>query len=732
MNPLEYVAQGWAIFPCHSIKDGKCTCGKLDCKNVGKHPRTLHGVKDASKDPATVQRWQEIFGHEINWAVATGAVSDVVVVDVDPRHNGDESLDKWTAENGDLPDTLTTLTGGGGYHYFFRYPHDGQPLTNRPGFMPGVDFKSDGGYVILPNARHESGRQYAWRDSRAETVSMPDHLLIVVRSSTADTRKFDTTNLEKIDSGSRNDTLFRLTCRLRRQLRDDRLAVEASVRAYNTFRCEPPLPESEIVKIIDSAWKQDHTDQEIADMLADAADIRHLTDDGNAHRLIDYHGADLRYVPTWGWMRWNGHAWQGDGDDLSVQDRARLIHMDIRREATAASDPDLRDRLNKWATMSESVTRIKAIATLAKSDSRVARSHTAFDVSKTVISCRNGVLDLATGELRDHQPDDYVTRCTNVDYDPNATLPEWEGFIRHACDDDDDLVEYVQRAAGYSLSGLVAEECFFVIVGPAASGKSTFVDGMKAAMGEYAGSFASDTILIRGQQNRREGDLAATTGKRFISVVEMPEGERLDESVVKQLTGGDAVTARFLYKNPFTFQPQFKLWIATNHEPRISDDAIWRRIKRIPFPRGLPADQRDPRVKALISNPEIGGRAVLAWAVRGYQMYQHDRMQEPVRVIRETQAYHMRQDKIGQFLDEYTIADDNADRLHMTDLYMRYTTWCAVTGERPWAMSSFASRLDGRTGITVVRLDGQQWIRGLRLKADAQRHQTSGGTAWGL
>jgi putative DNA primase/helicase len=732
VNPVEYIARGWAVLPCHSVRpDGSCTCGK-DCAAAGKHPRTLHGVKDATTDPATIQRWSEMFGHDVNWAVATGEVSGIVVVDVDPRNGGDQSLAAWTEVNGDLPVTLTTLTGGGGYHYFFRYPRDGGPVTNRPNFLPGVDFKSDGGYVLLPQARHKSGRQYAWRDQRTEVVSLPDTLLHAVRNSATEPKKIDTSDLTKIASGERNDTLFRLACRLRRQLNDDRLAVEASVRAYNTFRCSPPLDEVEISKIIDSAWRQDHTDADIARMLTTAAGIRNLTDDGNAHRLVDYHGADLRYVPTWGWMRWVGHAWVGDSEGLSVQDRARLVNEDIRREIDQVSEQDLQDRLRKWAGQSEGVGRIEAMMKLAKSDSRILRAHEAFDVSGTLLSCRNGVLDLTTGQLRDHAPDDYITRCTNVDYDPDAQLDEWEAFVHHACDDDPDLVSYVQRAAGYSLSGSVTEECFFVIVGPAASGKSTFVSGMQAALGEYAGSFASDTILLRGQQSRRESDLATTIGRRFVSVVEMPEGERLDESVVKQLTGGDAVTARFLFKNPFTFKPQYKLWIATNHEPRINDDAIWRRIKRIPFPRGLPSGQRNPRVKELISNPEVGGRAVLAWAVRGYQMYLKERLYEPDRVVRETQAYHMRQDKIGQFLDEVgSVSGEAEHRLEMTDLYMRYTSWCSVTGERAWTMSSFASRLDGRQGITTTRLNGQHWVRGIKLRV-SNTHAATGGSAWGL
>jgi putative DNA primase/helicase len=740
VNPLEYVARGWSIFPCHSVNGDRCTCGKYPCGNgngnAGKHPRTLHGVKDATVDPITVQRWQEMYGHDVNWAVATGAVSEIVVVDVDARTGGIESLATWTGENHVAAPTLTAITGGGGFHHFFKYPHDGVVLANRTGFLQGVDFKSDGGYVILAPGRHVSGGQYAWRDGNVEIAQAPDPLIELVRSGAQASVQIDTANITRIPMGERNDTLFRIACRLRRQTGDDRMAVVSAVMGYNTL-CDQPLTEDELRKLVDSAFRQDHseeTDDALFAFLADSAGVRNLTDDGNAHRLIDYHGADIRYVSTWGWMRWGGRTWQGDSEGLSVQDRARMVHLDIKREVDAVGDQTLKDALRKWSTKTESAGNISAMMKLAKSDTRVLRAHEAFDTQRNLVSCRNGVLDLDTGVLRDHSPDDYITRCTNVDYDPDARLAEWDAFVQHACDEDDELVRYVQRAAGYSLSGSVEEECFFIIVGPAASGKSTFISGMQAALGDYAGSMASDTILLRGQQGRRESDLAGVVGKRFMSVVEMPEGERLDESVVKQLTGGDAVAARFLYKNPFTFQPQFKLWIATNHEPRINDDAIWRRIKRIPFPRGLESSQRDPRVKTLISNPEIGGRAVLAWAVKGYQMYKADRMVEPARVTRETAAYHMRQDRIGQFIEEAaTVTGEASHRVGMTDLYLRYTTWCSITGERTFSMSSFATRLEGRQGITSVRLDGQHWVRGLRLRSsNPQEQDRPGGTGWGL
>lgn len=159
MDPLSYIAQGWSIFPCHSIRSRSCTCGNPDCgRNAGKHPRTRNGFKDASNNPAVIQSWINQWLHEINWAVVTGRISGIFVVDVDAHRGGAWPEDLW----GPKPSTLTAATGNGGWHHYFTYPSDGLPLGNRGNVVPGVDIKSDGGYVILPPSRHISGGSYAW------------------------------------------------------------------------------------------------------------------------------------------------------------------------------------------------------------------------------------------------------------------------------------------------------------------------------------------------------------------------------------------------------------------------------------------------------------------------------------------------------------------------------------------------------------------------------------------
>ncbi len=158
IDPLSYIAQGWFTFPCHSIRSRQCTCGKTDCPNAGKHPRTPNGFKNASNNPAVIKSWAEQWPHAINWAVATGRVSGIFVVDTDAHHGGQWRNDLWGPE----PATLTAATGNGGRHYYFTYPSDGLPLGNRGNVVPGVDVKSDGGYVILPPSRHISGGSYAW------------------------------------------------------------------------------------------------------------------------------------------------------------------------------------------------------------------------------------------------------------------------------------------------------------------------------------------------------------------------------------------------------------------------------------------------------------------------------------------------------------------------------------------------------------------------------------------
>jgi hypothetical protein len=248
---LSCAGRGWDVLPLHSIINGRCTCGSPDCDSPGKHPRTLHGVRDATTDEATIRRWWQRWP-DANIGIATGAGSGFFVLDVDPRHDADDSLADLERTHGPLPDTVESLTGSGGRHVLFRHPGDHVP--NKVGIAPGLDIRGDGGYIVAPPSLHLSGRRYAWEVSRR-----PDHVplaaapgwLLDLITAPRDRLPRDGTPL-LISKGARNWTLYRLGCLLRRYGLCD-TALEESLRAINGHHCRPQLSESEVRDIARSA-----------------------------------------------------------------------------------------------------------------------------------------------------------------------------------------------------------------------------------------------------------------------------------------------------------------------------------------------------------------------------------------------------------------------------------------------------------------------------------------------
>lgn len=267
-SPVDYIARGWPIFPCHSIERGRCTCNlKENCHDPGKHPLTQHGFKDATTDPIMISAWMKKWPNA-NWALRTGPESGFTVIDIDPRHDGFESITQLQQSRGSLPDTLRSATGGGGRHLLYMQPL-GFKIPSVRGWLPGVDIKSDGGYVILPEGRHKSGVPYRWinldvmpptelpADIAKMILDRPGASSNGMGSDLADTA----TILQGVPEGERDDTLFRWACRLRRQLGDDgRRIVELAILDA-AANCVPPFPPDQALRKVEQAWKQDHSDR---------------------------------------------------------------------------------------------------------------------------------------------------------------------------------------------------------------------------------------------------------------------------------------------------------------------------------------------------------------------------------------------------------------------------------------------------------------------------------------
>ena len=734
MKPRDYLSLGWHIFPCHSIVRGQCSCGKGPrCTSPGKHPRTTNGVKDATADVGTVDMWWTTWP-DANIGLACGAQSGVVVVDIDQKHGGYTSLEQWEEHRGEpLPTTLTALTGGGGRHIFMQYPTDGVAIPNRNGWLKGVDVRSDGGYVILAPGTHISGGTYSWLNWGTTIARAPLDLLQAIREATASSTRGGlpdaATILDGIPEGNRDDTLFRWACKLRRQLGDDQAAVEVLVLEA-ARKAKPPFPEEEARRKVEQAFKQNHDDDPFVWAYIDdrGNPVHAATDLGNAKRFVDRYLEEVRYVPQWGWLRWTDVGWVRCGVE-DINELARIVPDIVRDDARSLmkDNPTASTALLRWSRTTESAGKLSAIESLARDDSRLRRDVDEFDAEDMVIACRNGIVDLRTGELREISKDDLVTKNTNVVYDPDFHLSAWDHFLEEATEGDADVIAYLQRAAGYTLTGSNAEECFFVISGPPASGKSTFLDAVHAACGQYGTTTQSDTFMYRRGQQSDKNELARLAGMRLVSVSEIREGEMFSEALIKQFTGGDRVTARFLYRDTFEFRPQLKLWIGTNHDPDARDDAMWRRVKKVMFGRTIPVEKRDPMLKSMLRDPDVGGKAVLAWAVRGAMDWAKHGLNEPVAVTMAVTDYRNEQDRMMQFINETMFKEDGAV-LPIRTVYATYNAWCKMNNEYPLRTPQFLNAVKAR-GMNVVmhEEDRQRYFTGVQLKP---MNITSGGMGW--
>lgn len=444
-----------------------------------------------------------------------------------------------------------------------------------------------------------------------------------------------------------------------------------------------------------------------------------LTDVGNAERLAARHGVDVRYNGTaGGFFVWNGQRFQRAEEDAQVVQLAIETVRSIYQEAAEEPNPEKRQALARHATKSEALSRISAMVKLASSLPNIRVSATAFDSDPWLLNCPNGTVDLRTGELRRHRREDLCTKLAGAPYEPDAECPQWLAFLSRITGGNERLMGFLQRAVGYSMTGDISEQVLFLCHGTGANGKSTFLEIVRAMLGDYATTTGFDTFLARDRGDRATNDLAALTGARFVSAIEADSGKRLSESVVKQITGGDQVTARYLFREFFSYTPQFKLWLAANHHPTVkgTDEAIWRRLRLIPFTVTIPEAERDKKLPARLKD-ELPG--ILAWAMRGCLAWQNDgRLGIPDEVRAATQAYRNEMDVLGAFLEESCVTHPSA-YVASGALYAAYTSWCKENGEHAATQRAMAGALAER-GMES-RLMGKDrrrcWV-GIGLRSD--------------
>jgi len=417
----------------------------------------------------------------------------------------------------------------------------------------------------------------------------------------------------------------------------------------------------------------------------------HLTDAGNGELIAALYAERLRYDHDRGaWLLWDGTRWR---PDKKGEVRSLAVEAARRRGETALEilDLDLAKRTERWALGSESGARLREALNHARNLRPIGIEHAELDADPWVLGCPNGVLDLRTGTLRSAAPDDLITCATGVPFDPQAPAPRWERFLQEICVGDAELVEALARAAGYSLTGITREQVIFMCLGDGANGKSTFLNALGAVLGDYAGHATSGCFEQPHHGETLSNDVAMLAGKRLVTVEETGENRCLYEQRVKQMTGGDPITARFLYREHFTFFATFKLWMATNYRPRIAgtDNGIWRRVREIPF-RATFQGREDLDLASTLA-AELPG--ILAWAVRGCLAWQREGLGLPSAVSQATEDYRVESDPVRRFLAECVDKTPGA-RLSATAFYKAYATWCHREDGVLITQTRFGRRLD--------------------------------------
>ncbi|MBG7619020.1 bifunctional DNA primase/polymerase [Herbaspirillum sp. AP02] len=645
----------------------------------GKNPAVEHGFKQATSDRDQVSYW----ARTMPWAnigIATGRQESrnffVVDIDVKGDAKGMESL-ACLRQDIEFPETLMAKTPSGGLHLYFRLPLDTK-LRNRTNIMPGIDIRADGGYVVAAPSVI-AGTSYEWVDDTVLIAEAPEALIAWAKSRQKKDKDTEA-SADAVPQGGRNDQLMRLAMK---QLKKgaSREEVTELVMDANIDFCDPPLENTEVLHIIDNVFRN-YEDQRST----------HFTDMGNAKRMAMKYGADIRYVvETKQWLIWTGNYWM-EINNLDIVAMAKTIPMELHVEADQVADDNLRKEMKRHASASEGALKLQHMIELFKSEPNIAVSIDDLDRNRFLFGVQNGVINLKTGEFKEAKREMLITQVSPVTYDPDATCPLFESFMMQIMKKDKELVEYLQKAVGYSLSGSVSEQCLFFLYGYGANGKSTFLNIVRAVVGDYGAQAAGETLL---EQNRSSNgpseDLARLRGKRFVALSEVDDGKAFAEGLFKSLTGGEPITARRLYQGMFEYLPAFKLFLAANHKPiaKSGGHGFYRRLRLIPFEMTIKKEDQDPQLEHKLREEAPG---ILNWAIKGCLEWQKHGLTSPKAVVRAIEEYESEMNILKAWMAEYVVVDSKY-RASSAELYASFSEWAKSYHSWSWSQNRFGRKL---------------------------------------
>jgi|GEM_PF-1418905 len=403
------------------------------------------------------------------------------------------------------------------------------------------------------------------------------------------------------------------------------------------------------------------------------------TDLGNARRLVRLHGDDFQYCPARRvWLVWDGRRWADDETGAIVR-AAKQSAEGMWAEIPRAEDKKAAAR---WAAQSQNAGRIDATVKLAQTEEAITVRIAELDADPWALNVQNGIVDLRTGELAAHGREHLMTKIAGAQYYRGARSERWEAFLHQLTGGDSDLARYLQRALGYALLGEWREKAFWFGYGPPDGGKSTLLAIVRAVLGDYCVCADAETWMRRATTGGNRGDLVRLLGARLVFSSEIKEGMRVDERLVKAVTGGDPIVASAKYEGEIEFRPRFALWWLANDPPIIRDDdeGMWARARVVPFEHVVPKTEQDTKLSATLSGPEHAP-AVLAWLVEGCLAWQAEGIGDCEAVRKASAKYRREMNRALGFVEEQLeITRDPRDEVSNQAMQNAYLSWCSANG----------------------------------------------------
>ncbi|MDO6451745.1 phage/plasmid primase, P4 family [Oceanobacillus profundus] len=436
-------------------------------------------------------------------------------------------------------------------------------------------------------------------------------------------------------------------------------------------------------------------------------------DTGNAARFTDNFGEVIRYsYVRKSWYYYNDKTWQLDQEG-KVKNLVDEILVKMKQEPVYVTDDTTDEEAQKFLQKHIKYSRGSNGKTnmLKESQHLLPVNPESFDKDKHLMNVQNGYIDLKTGDLHNHDKDKFFSKIASIEYTDKIDCPLWMDFLNQIFDGNKPLIDYMQRSVGYSLSGSTEEQMMFILYGNGRNGKSVFLDIITEMLGNYTTNIQPQTIMVKPQSGSANSDIARLQGARLVTTTEPNDGMRFDEGLVKQVTGGDKVTARFLYGDEFDYHPEFKLWMATNHKPIIrgTDDGIWRRLAVIPFAVQIPEHQVDKQLKNKLKREMKG---ILNWAVDGYQEWKRTGLNEPQIIKDQRKTYRTEMDAVELFIEECCVRK-NGEREKSSDLYSIYKSWAKDNEQYLMSSTKFGREMSNK--FQKITSNGVHYV-GIKLK----------------